>query len=149
MVERILATLKDMTPQPDAARVAPVPAAAAAAPRQAKIVEVLKLAVLTKDFNPVEFRSWKTKFRSYYYASRLDLLALEDQQAMWRICVDPNMETRIADNITPTTTIFGQDSCMQLLTEDFDSKYPLARGSRPTRCPLHRRLRRALERPAL
>ena len=55
----------------------------------------------------------------------MDTLDLEDQQALWKICIDPNLEIKIKSMYNRTTPIFGPGSCMELLTEEFEENYPL------------------------
>jgi hypothetical protein len=53
------------------------------------------------------------------------LATLEEQQGYFYVCIDIDLEGRIKPRISPTTPIFGEDSCVSLLEEEFNSKYPL------------------------
>ena len=129
MIERIIATVTAINrPTPGAARAAGAaanPAPAPGAQANSKLADALKPGVLTADFNPVEFKSWSTKFRSYYRTGRMNLLEVEDQQALWRVCIDPNLEIKMAPFIAPDTPIFGNGGCMDMLTQEFEENYPL------------------------
>jgi len=90
------------------------------------LLEALKPVILTKDFNPVEFKAWVKRFRSYYNTGKMDNLAIVDQQALWRVWVDPNLEVKISSFVDDRTPIFGPDSCIELLEQEFAESYPLA-----------------------
>ena len=110
MIERIMAKIKDInTPAPPAAAMAN---AGPGGGRQAqepnsRLALNLKLTVLNEDFNLVEFKAWSMNFQSYYRAGHMDTLQLEDQQALWKICIDPNLEIKIKALYDHTTPIFG------------------------------------------
>ena len=125
MVERILATVTAIGTPNRTPAATPIQPAAPGAQANTKLADALKPGILTADFNPVEFKSWLTKFRSYYRTGRMNLLEIEDQQAIWRVCIDPNLEIKIAPFIAPDTEIFGAESCMALLTQEFEDSYPL------------------------
>ena len=127
MIQRTLACLTDISAPPTTPGHAPPnPAGGAiAAPQTTRLMEGLKPPILTKDFTPVEYKSWVRKFRSYFNTGRVDRLQVEDQQSVWRICVDPHIEERIADQMTDTTPVFGVGGVMDMLDEDFQTKYPL------------------------
>ena len=55
----------------------------------------------------------------------METLATADQQAIWRICVDPHLEEKILDLISDRTPIFGTGSIMGRLDKEFESRYPL------------------------
>ena len=94
MQERILASLEDINNPPTPQPTARPQAAAAGLDRRFKINDSLKPFKLNRDHNPIEFRAWCTQFRSFYTTSRLETLEIEEQQAYFRICLDPNLEAR-------------------------------------------------------
>ena len=134
MTERIISTLEEVaTPprQPAAAAPVPPPDPAAGGPaangaRFMKVNESLKPFKLTTDHNPIEFRSWCNQFKSFFNTSRLDLIQPADQQAYLRICIEPTLEARIAEKIDDQTEMFGNNSCIEFIEEEFAAKYPLA-----------------------
>ena len=104
---------------------APAPAAAGNAAR-ARVNDSLKPSKLLPDNTPAEFRSWTAQFRSFYNTSRLDLFDLEDQHSFFRICLDSALVDKITPDLDAAMPIFGAGSCIELLTAEFEEKYPLA-----------------------
>ena len=125
IVERILSTVEEIAKPTQAANAQPIPAGGGAR-AQTKIMEALKPEKLTQEHNPVEFRSWRTQWRSFYNASRIDLLDLEDQQTYFKVSIDPNLYESVLQEIDRNTPIFGNGGCMELITAVFESLYPLA-----------------------
>ena len=131
MIQPTISVLKDIDrPAPAAPaavswEAAPAPTAGGGAGGPPKLMETLKPPVLTKDFTPIEYKSWVKKFRAYYSTGKVDKLDMLDQQAVWRICIDPNLEERIGDLISDRTPIFGAGSIMEYLDDEFNAKYPL------------------------
>ena len=127
IVERILSTMEEIARPPQTPNAQPTPAGGAGGARaQTKILDALKPEKLTPEHNPVEFRSWRTQWRSFYNASRIDLLDLEDQQTYFKVSIDANLYESIMQDIDRTTTIFGNSGCMELITAAFEGLYPLA-----------------------
>ena len=93
---------------------------------QVKPNEALKPFKLTKEHTPVEMASWVRKFRAYFTSSNFS--ACTDLH--FRSVIDVNLECRIADRVTPSTTVFSNhsdiSSCISILEEEFETKYPLA-----------------------
>ena len=85
----------------------------------------LKPSVLNDDFTPVEMRAWVSQFKAFYSTSNMAQCTVEDQQAYLKICVDPNLYLRLSDKVSPTTEIFGEGGCIDLIKEEFLNKYPL------------------------
>ena len=54
----------------------------------------------------MEFCSWAAQWQSFFNASHLDLLDLENQQQSFRVCLDPNLYD-ISSSIDGRTPIFG------------------------------------------
>ena len=92
--------------------------------------EALKPFLLTRDHTPVEMRSWVNKFKAFYSTSLLDKCTIQEQQAYFKICIDPSLEARISDQIQENTPIFGDDGCLSLIEEEFRQKYPLCKEIR-------------------
>ena len=125
MVERTLASLQTITTPAATTPATAPPAATAGANIHPRLMETLKPPVLTKDFNPVEFKSWVKKFKAYYSTGKVEQMKCVDQQAIWRICIDPDLEEKISDQMTDDTPIFGIGGVMELLSDEFETKYPL------------------------
>ena len=131
--ERIISCLEEIVPTGRANLTAP-PAGAAGGgvagggggARLIKIQESLKPFLLTRDHNPIEFRTWCLQFRSFYNASHLELLDVVDQQAYFRINIQPILADKVFDEADDNTPIFGAYSCMNLLNDEFAARYPLA-----------------------
>ena len=92
-----------------------------------KVNESLKPFKLAKEHTPVELRNWMRQFRSFFNTSNLETLSIEDQQAYFRICIDPALEEKLFPDIGATTPIFGQGGCLTLLEAEFYRNYPLAK----------------------
>jgi hypothetical protein len=122
LLETIARIDEEARPQPVAP---PVPAAPHA--QVTKANEALKPKVLTRESTPVELHSWLEKFRAYYSTSRMNLASIPEQQAYFRICLDPYLDARLRDKIQETTPIFSQneDSCIGFLEAEFLLKYPV------------------------
>ena len=85
----------------------------------------LKPSVLNDDYTPVEMRAWVSQFKAFYSTSNMAQCTVEDQQAYLKICVDLNLYLRLSDKVSPTTEIFGEGGCIDLIKEEFLNKYPL------------------------
>ncbi|PCJ22640.1 MAG: hypothetical protein COA94_08935, partial [Rickettsiales bacterium] len=85
----------------------------------------LKPPTLTRDFTPVEFRSWSEKFRAYHSSSRMELGKVRDQQAYLRACLDSYLDSRLARKLEDDTPIFGRDSCIAILQTEWEVRYPI------------------------
>ena len=110
----------------------PQAASSAAQGRQqarAKPNEALRPFKLTKDHTPVELASWIAKFKAYFSNSNFAVCTVAEQQAYFKNVIDVNLETRIADRVMQDTPVFSDraniPSCMSILEEEFDSRYPL------------------------
>lgn len=94
-----------------------------------KTNDALKPFRLTKEHTPVEMRQWTLQFKAFYSTSQLETLALPDQQAYLRICMDPLLYERFQAKIGATTQLFSddpdEDSCIKFLEEEFSLQYPL------------------------
>ena len=84
---------------------------------------------LTQDHNPVELANWILQFKAYYTSSRLKQCPVAEQQAYFRNVIDVKLEARITDKILPDTPVVSDRanviSCISILEEEFDLKYPL------------------------
>ena len=78
------------------------------------------------DNNPMVFRSWSNQFKSFFNTSRLNLCEVQDQHAYLRTCLDPELEEKITDQLDDTTPVFGAGGCLEIITEKFNERYPLA-----------------------
>ena len=94
--------------------------------------EALRPFQLTEDRSLVELASWILKFKAYFSSSKFANCPIEEQQAYFRNLVDVNLESRIANRILPTTPVLSGRanivSCISILEEEFDCKYPLFSG---------------------
>jgi len=123
ITERIMTTMEEMNKPTSTSTTPPTPAPNRAA---TKIIDSLKPDKLTEEHNPVEFRAWKDQWRSFFNASRLDLLDQEDQLQYFKICIDSNLYDNISSTIDRHTPIFGPGGCMEILSAEFNQIYPLA-----------------------
>ena len=100
--------------------------------RSVKVVEALKPSFsLSFDNSPTELSAWLTQFKSYYDASKLHRLPLEQQQAFLRQGLAPDIWTVIKQRINIETRIFNsprhpeEESCENIIQEAFQVRYPL------------------------
>ena len=54
-----------------------------------------------------------------------DGCTIEEKHAYLKICLDSQLEQRVSDRIQADTPLFGEDSCMSILQEDFCLRYLL------------------------
>ena len=91
--------------------------------------DALRPRTLTADATPTEFRSWLKKFKAFFTTSRLDLCSIPEQQAYLSACIDATLEACLASKANETTPVYraedGDDSCIELLAEEFRNRYPL------------------------
>ena len=92
--------------------------------------DALKPFTLTKEHSPVEMANWVKQFKAYFTTSNFAACAVAEQQAYFRSVIDANLESRIADRVLPSTPVFSENanisSCVSILEEEFEAKYPLA-----------------------
>ena len=95
-------------------------------------VEALKPSFsLSFDNSPTELSTWLAQFRSYFEASRLHILPLDQQQAFLRQGLAPDVWTVIKQKINIETRIFSnprdldEESCENIIQEAFQMRYPL------------------------
>lgn len=110
--------------------------AAAAAPKPAstggtrpKVISDLKPSFkLQVDTTPAEFRSWQTKFETYYTASRLEGYTRSEQHEFVFNNVHTDIEQMVKGEAaySPTLPVFGDtDSVMAVITELYRFILPL------------------------
>ena len=95
-------------------------------------VEALKPSFsLSFDNSPTELSTWLAQFKSYFEASRLHILPLDQQQAFLRQGVAPDVWTVIKQKINIETRIFSnprdldEESCENIIQDAFQVRYPL------------------------
>ena len=93
--------------------------------RKLAVNKSLKPFTLLTTHNPTEFKGWGRQFRGYYRSSNMELLEIPDQQLYLQSCIKPQIFSKISGRITDTTEIFGVGSCMELLMDDFQERWPL------------------------
>ena len=96
---------------------------------KAKPNEVLKPFKLMKDHTPVKLASWTEKFHVYFSSSNFSTCTNTEHQSYFKSVIDVSLETRIKDRILLETPVFSDraniSSCMSILEEEFDSRYPI------------------------
>ena len=100
--------------------------------RNLRPVEALKPSFsLSFDNSPTELSTWLSQFKSYFEASRLHTLPLDQQQAFLRQGLKPDVWTVIKQKINIDTIVFhnplhqDEESCENLIQEAFQVRYPL------------------------
>ena len=130
-IDAICEVFKKKPPQRQTGQaVSQVEAAAVAAVNQANRTPKANTALapekLSRDSNPVELRSWLTRFRAFYSTSNLDKANASDQRAYFFAHIDSHLESRIRASVVDTTPVFGdRDSLEAFLQHEFQLKYPL------------------------
>ena len=107
----------------------------------------LKPKILTRDNTPVEFSMWSLRFKAYYTSSHMEILTLNEQQAYFYACIEPQLVSRIERKVTNATPVFTEfakppgtvdkskdgssggsvarpKSCMDYLSEEYIQIYP-------------------------
>ena len=94
-----------------------------------KPIQDLKPYTLGLEHSPTELADWIQRFQSYYTASRLDRLPVPEQQAFLRQSLAPGLWIMVKQKINNQTQIFvdddNEESCIQVLQEEFTLRYPL------------------------
>ena len=129
ITERVMATIAEIRTPQNTPNAAPNPAPGHQdnnRQQMPKIFDSLKPHKLTEDNTPVEFRAWKEQWTSFFNASRLDLLAKEDQLQYFKVCIDTDLYDIISSAIDRNTPIFGHGGCLEILSNEFNEIYPLA-----------------------
>ena len=83
---------------------------------------------LQADADPLTYRAFVRAFDAFYRMSRMDTLAVVDQQAVLFQMFDRELEASVRQAVDENTPIFGpvdQISCMSALADRFDEIYPL------------------------
>ena len=100
--------------------------------RNLRPVEALKPSFsLSFDNSPTELSTWLSQFKSYFEASRLHTLPLDQQQAFLRQGLSPDVWTVIKQKINIETGVFNdhlhpdEESCESVIEEAFQVRYPL------------------------
>ena len=100
--------------------------------RHLRPVEALKPSFsLSFDNSPTELSTWLSQFKSYFEASRLQNLPLDQQQAFLRQGLAPDLWTVIKQRINIQTQIFKnqlqpeEESCESVIEAQFQVRYPL------------------------
>ena len=124
----------------EAIKVASVPAAPAlaagpahtggtAAHAKTKMHDALKPFTLTLDHSPAEMRDWTQQLTSYYSASQLSALPVEDQRAYFLRSIDSKLATQIRKQLQASTPVFettpGEHCCVSAIEAVFLMRYPL------------------------
>ena len=71
--------------------------------------DALKPKTLSRDNTPVEFTMWSQRFKAYYTSSRMEILTLNEQQAYFYACIEPQLVNRFEQRVTAATPIFPVD----------------------------------------
>jgi uncharacterized coiled-coil protein SlyX len=102
--------------------------APAAPPRSAvKPVSDLKPTQLAADATTADLKQWKRQFLAYFSASNMAAAKTSDQQAYLEACLDRDLAKAMTRLTTGTTPVTGEagNSCLAILEEIFDRRYPL------------------------
>ena len=94
-----------------------------------EVNKVLMPKTLTREDTPVVMASWIRSFRHWYTASKMELSSLPEQQAYFKHCLDPYLESRMNEKINNNTPVFpGEEdvetSCVEILQHQFRLRYP-------------------------
>ena len=86
---------------------------------------------LSFDNSPTELSTWLSLFRSFFEASRLHILPIDQQQAFLRQGLSPEVWTVIKNQLNLEMRVFKnpahphEDSCESIIEEAFQVRYPL------------------------
>ena len=131
-----MANLRAQVAQLQAHPPAPPPAAAvgggaaggAPPPARLKADTSLKPESLTPEFNPVQYRAWKQRFRAYYDSSHCDTSLITVQRAYLNTCLSPEVQAEldaVANAALPIYAPAGAQSCETEIDGIFDRLYPI------------------------
>ena len=97
-----------------------------------RTVEALKPSFsMSFDNSPTELSTWLSQFKSYFEASRLHTVPLDQQQAFLRSNLASDVWTVIKQKINIDTRVFhnpldpDEESCERVIEEAFQVRYPL------------------------
>lgn len=99
-------------------------------PQKVEVNKLLKPNTLMKDDTPVIMSSWIRSFKQWYTASKMTLATIPEQQAYFKHCLDPYLESRLNEKIDANTPVFpgeqdAETSCVELLQHEFRIRYPI------------------------
>ncbi|KAG1706172.1 Carcinine transporter [Nymphon striatum] len=96
-------------------------------PSKPRICETLKPFQLNNKHTPTHLRSWINKFTVYHSTSSLQQYSIQEQHMFFFSCIDSNLETRIreSDTYNQQLNLFGDNSIIQILQEEFNLTFPL------------------------
>ena len=110
---------------------APVESRPAERMAKMEVNKTLTPQTLNKDDSPVRLANWIRAFTQWYTASKMNLSTIPEQQAYFRCCLDPYLESRLDEKINDRTPIFSgeedvaETSCIRLLQKEFLIRYPI------------------------
>ena len=84
----------------------------------------LKPFTLTKNHNPQELRRWIKDFVRYFESGPLHLQPISRQRGFFDFCLDTELQTDLEGFTTPSSPIFGPESCLSILEERFRAFHP-------------------------
>lgn len=80
---------------------------------------------LSRQATPVELREWMAAFKLYYDSSAYINTPLPNQQGNFKRLLDNELLNELATLITPSLPIYGDNSCISTLKDNFRKRYPL------------------------
>ena len=80
---------------------------------------------LTRDHSPVEMRTWVAAFKAYFVSSCMDKCSRLEQHAYVKSCLGPFLIVRLQNKIMGDTPIFGENSYMSAIENEFLLRHPI------------------------
>ncbi|CAB4045969.1 Hypothetical predicted protein, partial [Paramuricea clavata] len=93
--------------------------------RPVRINDSLKPSMLSKDASPTELKQWLEQYEAYYESNQMSKMTIKEQHSYFKMLLDSDLRTRMAAQTGPRTNIFGNESLIESLKEDFAMRYPL------------------------
>ena len=111
----------------EAEQAAQAAALAPAAPQVAggqtkKAEEYLRPQTLTETHAPLEFETWKMKFKSWFSSGGFAALPIPDQRCRLEACMSDRMAQQLKAIAPRDTTM---DACIEFISKELERRYPL------------------------
>ncbi|CAB4045959.1 Hypothetical predicted protein, partial [Paramuricea clavata] len=92
--------------------------------------KILQLTIEAQEFDPTNAEKLDSdldndRARTDDLGEKMEKLSLKERQSYLKVLLDTDLNSRLSTTITNETEIFGPESCIAMLQNDFNIRYPL------------------------